>query len=59
MREHADGQGHWPGRGARGAGGVLLATGWAELPAAGVWVVENRRITFWREYFDAATIFSK
>jgi limonene-1,2-epoxide hydrolase len=29
------------------------------LPAAGVWVVENRRITFWREYFDAATIFSK
>jgi limonene-1,2-epoxide hydrolase len=29
------------------------------LPAAGVWVVENRRITLWREYFDAAAIFSK
>lgn len=36
-----------------------LATGWVELPVAGVWVVENGLITVWREYFDAATILSK
>jgi limonene-1,2-epoxide hydrolase len=29
------------------------------FPAAGVWVVENRLITVWRGYFDAATILSK
>jgi limonene-1,2-epoxide hydrolase len=36
-----------------------LATGWVELPVAGVWEVENGLITVWREYFDAATILSK
>ncbi|MFN3911494.1 limonene-1,2-epoxide hydrolase family protein [Hyphomonas sp.] len=36
-----------------------LATGWVELPVAGVWEVETGRITVWREYFDAATILSK
>lgn len=36
-----------------------LPTGWVELPVAGVWEVENGRITDWREYFDAATILSK
>ncbi len=36
-----------------------LATGWVELPVAGVWVVEDGLITIWREYFDAATILSK
>lgn len=36
-----------------------LATGWVELPVAGVFVVENGLITVWREYFDAATILSK
>ncbi|WP_291193717.1 limonene-1,2-epoxide hydrolase family protein [Hyphomonas sp.] len=36
-----------------------LATGWVELPVAGVWEVENGLITAWREYFDAATILSK
>jgi len=49
LREHADRQGQWPGGGARGAGAVLLATGWA---------VENGLITVWREYFDAAAILS-
>jgi limonene-1,2-epoxide hydrolase len=36
-----------------------LATGWVELPVAGVWEVENGLITVWREYFDLATIMSK
>lgn len=36
-----------------------IATGWVELPVAGVWEVENGLITVWREYFDAATILSK
>ncbi len=36
-----------------------LATGWVELPVAGVWEVEDGLITVWREYFDAATILSK
>jgi limonene-1,2-epoxide hydrolase len=36
-----------------------LATGWVELPVAGVFEVHDGRITLWREYFDAATILSK
>lgn len=36
-----------------------LATGWAELPVAGVFEVENGQITVWHDYFDAATILSK
>jgi len=36
-----------------------LATGWVQLPVAGVWEVENGLITVWREYFGAATILSK
>ena len=36
-----------------------LATGWVELPVAGVFEVETGLITVWREYFDAATILSK
>ncbi len=36
-----------------------LATGWVELPVAGIWEVEGGLITEWREYVDAATILSK
>jgi len=36
-----------------------LATGWVELPVAGVFEVENGQITVWHDYFDAATILSK
>jgi limonene-1,2-epoxide hydrolase len=33
-----------------------LATGWVELPVTGVFEVHNGRITYWRDYFDLATI---
>ncbi|MBL9011438.1 MAG: nuclear transport factor 2 family protein [Alphaproteobacteria bacterium] len=33
-----------------------LATGWVELPVAGVLEVHDGLITLWRDYFDAATI---
>jgi limonene-1,2-epoxide hydrolase len=36
-----------------------LATGWVELPVAGIFEVEDGKITVWHDYFDAATIFSK
>ncbi len=33
-----------------------LATGWVELPVTGVYEVHGGRITYWRDYFDLATI---
>lgn len=33
-----------------------LATGWVELPVTGVYEVHNGKITYWRDYFDLATI---
>lgn len=36
-----------------------LATGWVELPVTGVWEVRDGRITYWRDYFDVATILNK
>ena len=33
-----------------------LATGWVELPVAGLMEVHDGLITLWRDYFDAATI---
>lgn len=33
-----------------------LADKWVELPVTGVFVVEDGLITYWRDYFDAATI---
>jgi len=36
-----------------------LATGWVELPVAGIFEVEDGKITVWHDYFDAATILSK
>lgn len=32
---------------------------WVELPVTGVYVVEDGLITYWRDYFDAATIMSE
>ena len=36
-----------------------LADKWVELPVTGVYVVEDGLITYWRDYFDAATIMSQ
>lgn len=36
-----------------------LADKWVELPVTGVYEVENGKITYWRDYFDAATILSQ
>ena len=36
-----------------------LADKWVELPVTGVFEVHDGRITFWRDYFDAATIMSQ
>ena len=36
-----------------------LATGWVELPVAGIWEIRDGLIRVWREYFDAATIVTK
>lgn len=33
-----------------------LATGWVELPVTGVYEVHDGKITYWRDYFDLATI---
>jgi limonene-1,2-epoxide hydrolase len=33
-----------------------LATGWVELPVTGVYEVHGGKITYWRDYFDLATI---
>jgi limonene-1,2-epoxide hydrolase len=32
---------------------------WVELPVTGVFEVHDGRITYWRDYFDAATILSQ
>lgn len=34
----------------------LMQGRWAELPVAGVFVVQSGRITLWRDYFDLPTI---
>lgn len=36
-----------------------LADTWVELPVTGVYEVHAGRITYWRDYFDAATILSQ
>lgn len=36
-----------------------LADKWVELPVTGVFLVESGLITYWRDYFDAATIMSQ
>lgn len=36
-----------------------LADKWVELPVTGVFEVHDGRITYWRDYFDAATILSQ
>jgi limonene-1,2-epoxide hydrolase len=36
-----------------------LADKWVELPVTGVLEVRDGLITFWRDYFDAATILSQ
>ncbi|MBX9883585.1 MAG: nuclear transport factor 2 family protein [Novosphingobium sp.] len=33
-----------------------LADKWVELPVTGVYEVHDGQITYWRDYFDAATI---
>jgi limonene-1,2-epoxide hydrolase len=37
----------------------LFGDKWVELPVAGVFEVHDGRITYWRDYFDAATIMSQ
>lgn len=36
-----------------------LADKWVELPVTGVFEVHDGLITYWRDYFDAATILSQ
>jgi len=36
-----------------------LADKWVELPVTGVFEVHGGKITYWRDYFDAATILSQ
>lgn len=36
-----------------------LANKWVELPVTGVFEVHDGLITYWRDYFDAATIMSQ
>lgn len=36
-----------------------LADKWVELPVTGVFEVHDGKITYWRDYFDAATIMSQ
>jgi limonene-1,2-epoxide hydrolase len=36
-----------------------LADKWVELPVTGVFEVHQGRITYWRDYFDTATIMSQ
>jgi limonene-1,2-epoxide hydrolase len=36
-----------------------LADKWVELPVTGVFEVHNGLITYWHDYFDAATILSQ
>ena len=37
---------------------AVLADKWVELPVTGVFEVHDGLITYWRDYFDAATILS-
>lgn len=37
----------------------LFGDKWVELPVTGVFEVHDGRITYWRDYFDAATILSQ
>ncbi len=36
-----------------------LTDNWVELPVTGVYEVHEGRITYWRDYFDLATIMSE
>ncbi len=36
-----------------------LADKWVELPVTGVYEVHEGKITYWRDYFDAATIMAQ
>ncbi len=36
-----------------------LADRWVELPVTGVFDVQDGKITYWRDYFDAASILSE
>lgn len=36
-----------------------LADKWVELPVTGVFEVHDGQITYWRDYFDAATILAQ
>lgn len=36
-----------------------LADKWVELPVTGVFEVQDGKITYWRDYFDAPTILSQ
>ena len=36
-----------------------LSDRWVELPVTGVFEVQNGLISYWRDYFDAATILSE
>jgi limonene-1,2-epoxide hydrolase len=37
----------------------LFGDKWVELPVTGVFEVKNGLITYWRDYFDAATILTQ
>ena len=37
----------------------LFGDKWVELPVTGVYEVHDGKITYWRDYFDAATIMSQ
>jgi limonene-1,2-epoxide hydrolase len=37
----------------------LFGDKWVELPVAGAFEVQEGRIVYWRDYFDAATILSQ
>jgi limonene-1,2-epoxide hydrolase len=37
----------------------LFGERWVELPVTGVFKVQNGLITYWRDYFDVATIMSQ
>lgn len=37
----------------------LFGDKWVELPVTGVFEIRNGLITYWRDYFDAATIMSQ
>jgi limonene-1,2-epoxide hydrolase len=37
----------------------LFGDKWVELPVTGVFEIHDGKITYWRDYFDAATILSQ